>query len=577
MAISRGNTVLASSFNQLAGSIPSNRAFPDANSAQRRMNALFGVGWGDRGYGQSSNIINAIQPNHLIAASDWIGLRQSIFICSNFLGLNIPSLPNESLFSSGTLITPTGFDWASAISQIDTARMSPNPSNLSTSVAITDSRTTNWLNNPIFSVEVNFGTEDAARWFFNSGGKISLSSTFVPASSTPRNTSWFNLIASLGTIQFGATNTVRLGGSSGQGVLYGSNGYYGLGSSTEDLFFIQPDSGNFQSTNVIITVQRGSRSGINGGNGSRLIFSIFYNDTSNDPFDTVSGNLAVSLSTTRPNSWITIAQPVSRILQNLDDSLSFAYFEFQDQISTNVNNYNLGTRLSEAAANSTPPVDLSTTPVIATVVVTESGIVGSSSTQQPGLLIPSLLSGSFVRLINNGIVVGAGGQGGEGWSWWTPPRPNGENGGTAVSLNYPTTLINQGIIGGGGGGGGGSSTRLSNQTYDDPGGSGGGGAGSVAGAAGLAGPQTSYLGSPGTLFEGGAGGFPSPGGADAARRSREWANGFDGGNGGNLGQPGTDGQGDYGFGFGGFAGIAISGNAFVISGSTLGDVRGQIS
>jgi hypothetical protein len=577
MAISRGSPVLASDFNQLAGSQSSTLPFSDQVSATQRLSALFGVGWGNRGYGQSSPLIGAVRRGSAITGQDWTGLRDAVSILSNYLGLSVSGLPDASVFAPNSTITATSFDWASVIAQIDSARFSPSPANLSTAVAISDTRTSSWTDLPGLRVEVDFGTEDAARWFFNSGGEISIQTSFVPAVSNPRNSSWATLIANTGTISFGSQGTRRTGGLGTQGIVYATNSYYSLGASAEELFVIQPPSGTFAATNLTINVERANRVGVNGGNGSRLIFSVFYNDTATDPLDAVSGTLVANLSVTRASNWINIAEPVSRVLRDLNGGTGLVYFEFEDRVTTTVANYDLGARVSSAAASAVPPVDLLTIPVIATVIVSSSGVIGSSNPSQPSFVVPSFLAGSQVRLINSGAVVGGGGQGGQGWSWWVPPRPNGGNGGVAISLSYPTTIINQGTIGGGGGGGGGSSTRRSDQTYDDPGGSGGGGAGSVPGEGGGRGPQISYLGSAGTLTTGGLGGVPSPGGADRFRRSSEWRSGFDGGRGGDLAQFGANGQGDYGFGLGGFPGAAISGGGFVVSGSTLGDVRGAIT
>lgn len=97
------------------------------------------------------------------------------------------------------------------------------------------------------------------------------------------------------------------------------------------------------------------------------------------------------------------------------------------------------------------------------------------------------INGSFpngVTLVNNGLIVGRGGNGGEGGhargDFGTGPNLGiayggvaGSPGGHALLAQVPVTVINNGTIAGGGGGGGGGGSTIANQIVDD--GSGGGG------------------------------------------------------------------------------------------------------
>ena len=98
-------------------------------------------------------------------------------------------------------------------------------------------------------------------------------------------------------------------------------------------------------------------------------------------------------------------------------------------------------------------------------------------------------AGSEITIINNGHIAGKGGDGG------TSPNGAGQAGGSAINIQYPVTIQNNGTIsGGGGGGGGGSPSGGTNppgpppgekngpnpgNPYTSPGGTGGGGAGGV--------------------------------------------------------------------------------------------------
>lgn len=147
---------------------------------------------------------------------------------------------------------------------------------------------------------------------------------------------------------------------------------------------------------------------------------------------------------------------------------------------------------------------------------------------------------SSLKILNNGYIVGAGGQG--GGNGVEGNHADGSPGGDAIILDRATKIENNGVIAGGGGGGGGGDGNGGNAP------NGGGGAGNSVGPAGVGGwgggPTTD-----GTLTTGGSGNWGATGGA--------------------LGQRGTD----YGNGIGGAAGYAITGTNLVTY-IKQGDIRG---
>lgn len=205
--------------------------------------------------------------------------------------------------------------------------------------------------------------------------------------------------------------------------------------------------------------------------------------------------------------------------------------------------------------------------------ISNQATIGSTSPSLPSLLVSSVsvtqrigfVNGDTVSIINNGKIIGAGGNGGEGqnWGYSLTSSNNGKTGGDAILLQFPSNIENNGTIAGGGGGGAGGYIGLTNQNTFDPtqpisklfaGGGGGGGAGIVAGSYGNGGLgysnvnqiysqvsgslQTTDLnlissgalnganGSNGSTNTGGNGGVSGNGAAN-------------GGSGGGLGEPGT--------------------------------------
>lgn len=194
-----------------------------------------------------------------------------------------------------------------------------------------------------------------------------------------------------------------------------------------------------------------------------------------------------------------------------------------------------------------------------TMTVNSGIYVGSSVVTSPAVAIGGFGSGDLVEIVNNGVIVGAGGSGGGGSTGGYGSATVGQDGGTAISANQYVRVINNGTLAGGGGGGGGCNGYAQQQgtcggTARYNGGGGGGGGGYDPGAGG------SYNGSAGTRIAGGLGGQLS------------------GGNGGNGGNPGQAGQAGYTGGEStgkapGLAGYYINGSTYVTLSGTNGSGR----
>jgi hypothetical protein len=183
--------------------------------------------------------------------------------------------------------------------------------------------------------------------------------------------------------------------------------------------------------------------------------------------------------------------------------------EYAITISANVLNPNITTLLTAQGWDETSPISVN--------ITINSGVYIGSSTAAAALVIPALPSGSTVTLINNGFILGKGGNGGAG-GINGGAGGIGANGGPAIQLGMDITIDNtNGIIGGGGKGGNGTASYSSTTSATGPcggvttiyygGNGGGGGAGSSPGAGGNRGywnPNYGQFGSAGTVSAGGA-------------------------------------------------------------------------
>lgn len=197
-------------------------------------------------------------------------------------------------------------------------------------------------------------------------------------------------------------------------------------------------------------------------------------------------------------------------------------------ISSNTNNYNIfsnrGGTYSAGKSNITLTVNSGVT-------------VGSTSTGTYALDTGTgWASGDTITIVNNGLVIGKGGNGGTGGSgsvtssavFSSSAGTNGSNGGHAFRSQFATTITNNGTFAGGGGGGGGGGVMFLNDTKTanrsvQAGGGGGGGAGVTSSSGGGGGTasgwtaannpafsstsNTASSGSSGSSASGGAGGI----------------------------------------------------------------------
>lgn len=241
--------------------------------------------------------------------------------------------------------------------------------------------------------------------------------------------------------------------------------------------------------------------------------------------------------------------------------------QFAFTISSNQTNANLATLATNAGWNGSSKV-------VATI---GSGVyISSNSTGTPALTVNGSFAGG-VELVNNGYIVGRGGNGGNANSG------SGSAGGTALSVLTAISITNNGTVAGGGGGGGaGGWGRITdgyqNYRYANGGGGGGGRSSAAANSSGGTGGGTGGAGTVSAAGSGGAGAQVSNYGGGG------YARGGNGGSGGGWGSNGSGGAtgimvggigGGSGGGGGGASGAAVSGNSnitWVTLGTRLGSI-----
>jgi hypothetical protein len=275
-------------------------------------------------------------------------------------------------------------------------------------------------------------------------------------------------------------------------------------------------------------------------------------------------------------SGTTVLTTSSPVIAN-DTSLT-AKFVYNPTFTSDISDVYLRDYVVGAGWNGTQPVQI-------TMTVNPGVVMSGSQIGNYALRLGSYPAGSSVVLVNNGYILGRGGNGGDGAYYVNVNVAQaGFSGSHAIWAESAVTIYNYGVISGGGGGGGGggagnlliSRSRFGGSVYGNYGGGGGGGGrGGRNGATGGAfGPGPSNRGA-----NGGTSTFDSAGGGGAGYLAN--SNGGGGGNWGVGGSGGSNGTSAVPNGFqvngaaGGASGYAAAGNSN-INWAVVGDRRGTL-
>jgi hypothetical protein len=592
MTYTAGQLIQASDLITFIGNLSNTAAYPNLGACANKIAAIYGVGYGNYGYGQSSVILSTPIAGQSILSQDWFNLLMAVQTVglhtnTNLSAYNLPlfALPTTNYLSQGNKIatsdaqfTPPGvvYNWSSAIAALNTNRTSVDASRMTQEAAPSLESTRTTAFNTIIEHEftATFVSVDAARFFFNANGQIRITAFIDNGSYAGEDAVWATFLDSslinLGYWSMSATNTSQIGGT---GAPAAGVGYYNLTTSYQDLLITTFGSG--PPTYTIKLQAKTDGDTTNGGNGNIISFKLILDpdgQTITVPLHSEIYNYrpknAQELGTNEPYP-ITVGVPDYQTIQELSSVPGPSFWSWTDVLSGRNFNYNVMQRVVYLG------YDPSTNLPLGLTVILSTGTELLSADRQLGSFYASsdIPTTSKITLVvqTGAVIAGRGGQGGEGAPSGAcgclPGQPGG-SGGPALRLEFNTKVINYGIIGGGGGGGGGGGAECA-YIWNASAGGGGGGAGTdvnggQSNTCGVTAGRNGQPGQSGTVLLGGVGG--NPGNLYTAR----------GGDGGNLGLSGFPGQTiNAPGGEGGPPGNAIEGVNYLASGSQLGDLRGD--
>lgn len=297
---------------------------------------IWGTGHGRFGYGQDLQFIAPVETGQLIRSQEWDNLDA---VLSNILDHELGAGTYEGLpgntIRAGQLIAPINSFGAKV--QQAYSNVGKSYANVD-DAARTASYTGYWGNTGATTLKfiqtVTFPTADAARYFFNAGGKLKLRFANTPAMATVRNERWARICAAAGTITIGYRDTNKTGGvgssnryqilPAGSGGFWAHNvgdpikqhfrqydpGTPGYDSDYDyDSYFYGYDypAGYYISNTDYLKVEAtiSESDGINGNPGAVVrITTSLVNGSALTPssMDEISGTVAVSMTISRPNT-----------------------------------------------------------------------------------------------------------------------------------------------------------------------------------------------------------------------------------------------------------------------------------
>lgn len=306
MSYSSGNLIVATDYMAFRGDPSPNTAYANDIAAQGKLTALIGIGYGTRGYGVTSTTFPAVTSNTSVATStQWNNLRSVMSTINTHTGIGLTlQLPQ----AKGDLIvandgTGSTVDISSLITSLDNNRLLIDISQQSVSVALTSSRTTSWVGTLTHEFTATFGTEDLARYFFNTGGQIRTAGSRSGGAASGPNTAITNLLVAVGTVKIQANTTTY----TGSGGTVANIGYYTLTDTWQDLFS-HTGSGPYANVSYTVRAKRESYVGLNGANGSVVRCQVLL-ALGSYPGVNISGTTVSTISSMRSTNAVTVSNP----------------------------------------------------------------------------------------------------------------------------------------------------------------------------------------------------------------------------------------------------------------------------
>ena len=294
---------LPGSFTKVSGDI---FGVADYNDIQSRINTTLGTGSSDAGYGQLGGSYGTFQSGSSQTATNIILASDIAKFKTDLDNLSLHQQGSSTFYRTLPTISATNtFLAADLNSYYNTSvdcynnRLTAHSSALSFTAGVAPSFN-NWNGTRTHEVSVAFGSANAGRYFFNSGGYIAIQPSIAYASfDATKDGKWKTLFETdTGIVQFRARSTARTGSG---GTLSSTIGYWQnvtWGSATWTTLFFAASTTPYAANDYTVNVKVSS-------DGATVYFQMIFDDGSvgNPVVDENVGNTTSSVSSYRSNAY----------------------------------------------------------------------------------------------------------------------------------------------------------------------------------------------------------------------------------------------------------------------------------
>lgn len=187
MTYTTGGPIQATDYNTFAtASTGMNELFADSYSGATTLpNAGFG-------YGQTP--LTSVTAGNTILASEWNSLFTAMRSCGTHQGTTvIPPIPATGPVAGNSITAVTSsVAFQALIDTLKTNKFNIAIGQSSTIAGSSNANPASWSTSLVYTFQVDFGSWNNARYFFNSGGQISITGEYTPAP-TPDEVAWQDL------------------------------------------------------------------------------------------------------------------------------------------------------------------------------------------------------------------------------------------------------------------------------------------------------------------------------------------------------------------------------------------------
>lgn len=291
-------------------------------NAANRLNAIWGVGKGNIGYGQPADtylvpvakgaVVQALEWNNIIDRTTRIALHQNKPLTSTGVTAGQPVNFNEGKIKTDIESINETRAWSAA---------------QATGIVYSRTNTYQWNNRLEYRITCVFNTKDAVRYFWNCGGQFAISTTHPSTPGKPITTLVSDLATAMGTIYwtckpdpskktkiagFDFDAVTKIGGSGTPEVLSKDMDYYtpsiynGIGTLFQQK--VANTIPAYADSTLTLTVSTAGDKGLNNDNGYCIFLTLTFDAVPDGALMPAGGTTTFTVippaATTNINSWL---------------------------------------------------------------------------------------------------------------------------------------------------------------------------------------------------------------------------------------------------------------------------------